>query len=156
KLADALSDAPAVHGLQRNRLQDQQVQRTLDQIVRLAHQPLLSINDKTLDFLLSIVNRRNRDIGLEPWGKVSWLLGTRTVWRRLDLYALRNKYAIVILSAEREESRGFSPVAVSVGILHPLKRVQNDKGTRCVARKNETIPIPSIAAAVWRQSNKHP
>ena len=32
----------------------------------------------------------------------------------------------VILSAEREESRGFSPVAGSLGILHPLKRVQND------------------------------
>jgi len=43
--------------------------------------------------------------------------------------------AIAILSAEREESRGFSPAASCVGILHPLKRVQNDKGDCFVAAK---------------------
>jgi hypothetical protein len=59
------------------------------------------------------------------------------VWRRLDLYASRENAAIVILSAKREESRGFSPFKGSVGILHPLKRVQNDKGTCFIARKKE-------------------
>jgi hypothetical protein len=34
-------------------------------------------------------------------------------------------------------SRGFSPAASGVGILHPLKRVQNDKGNCLVADKNE-------------------
>jgi len=43
--------------------------------------------------------------------------------------------AIVILSAEREESRRFLPVVGSLGILHPLKRVQNDKGTHFFARR---------------------
>jgi len=42
---------------------------------------------------------------------------------------------IVILSAKREESRGFFRWQGSVGILHPLKRVQNDKGTRFIVQK---------------------
>ena len=35
---------------------------------------------------------------------------------------------LVILSAKREESPGIPPLAHSVGILQPLKRVQNDTG----------------------------
>jgi hypothetical protein len=55
------------------------------------------------------------------------------------MYAARENMAIVILSAKREESRGFSPWQGSVGILHPLKRVQNDKGTGFIARKNTSL-----------------
>jgi hypothetical protein len=56
-------------------------------------------------------------------------------WRRWDLYASRENGAIVILSAKREESRGFFPMQGSLGILHPLKRVQSDKGACFIARK---------------------
>jgi len=68
----------------------------------------------------------------------------------LDLWAPRKNTAIVILSAEREESREFSPWQESVGILHPLKRVQNDKGTSSVARKNETVAPPEIGSSLGR------
>jgi len=62
-------------------------------------------------------------------------LGSGAVWRILDFRASRKNATIVILSAKREESRGFSPRQGSLGILHPLKRVQNDKGTCLIARK---------------------
>jgi hypothetical protein len=43
--------------------------------------------------------------------------GGGTVWRKLDLYASPQNAATVILSAEREESRVFSPVARHLGSL---------------------------------------
>ncbi len=43
KLADALRNAPAVHGFEGDGLQNQQVQRALDQIVGFTHKTLLSI-----------------------------------------------------------------------------------------------------------------
>src|SRR5215831_6782404 len=62
ELADALGDAPSMHGLERYGLQDQEVKGPLDKIVRLAHRRLLSINDKKIARLLSIVNRRKAAI----------------------------------------------------------------------------------------------
>jgi hypothetical protein len=62
---------------------------------------------------------------------------TDAVQRRQDLYKSRENPGIVILSAKCEESRGFSPLQGSMGILHPLKRVQNDKGICFVGRLAE-------------------
>jgi len=47
----------------------------------------------------------------------------------------------VILSAEREESRDSLAAAQCQGILHPLKRVQNDKVLSFSGRLIETVPL---------------
>jgi hypothetical protein len=52
-------------------------------------------------------------------------------------------WAHVILSAEREESRDGLAAAQCQGILHSLKRVQNDKVLSLSGRRIETEPVPN-------------
>src|SRR2546430_528702 len=47
-LSNALGDGPAVHGLEGDHFQNQQVQGALHEIGRFAHSPLLSVTDKSI------------------------------------------------------------------------------------------------------------
>src|SRR5262249_8276271 len=59
----------------------------------------------------------------------------------------------VIGSAEREESRGFSSWQGGVGILHPLKRVQNDKVPALLQQKTKLYCYRKPAPA-WDDSKR--